>query len=377
MKKQKNLPLTADKIMLHDDFIRYMENSGNNPWKTELENKPELKEEFEKAVQLHEMLSSHKKNKYPEEFKNKQTYRLISRINADDKSNRFTKLRNLKRIAQISAAAIIILTSATIIFIKKNGESGKQESNLQIIVPSGEKSQLILPDGTQVWLNSESKLVYPVNFNSDERRVTLEGEAYFDVAKLNKSQFTVYTQNFKVKVLGTKFNVKSYPKDLTIETTVIEGMVKVEKGQANSNFSPIILKPTERLIYKKDISSASKETALETESVSKLEKVQSLSTEEIFIGHVNTHNITSWKDHLLVFDNETFEEIALKISRWYKVQINLQDEELKTQRYTGKFVHNESLTQVLEAIKLTTPIKYQLHQNSLDISLIKEKSKSP
>jgi len=348
-----------------------MENSGNNPynpWKNIIEDSPELKKEFEKAVQLHKLLSLHKKFKSPEDYKNKQISRLLSRLNAEARTDRFSLRRNFNRVAQISAAIIILLSVITIILIRNNNIFVKQDSNLQVIVPSGEKTELILPDGTQVWLNSESKLIYPADFTPRERTVTLEGEAYFEVSKLDKSKFTVCTQNFKVKVLGTKFNVKSYPNDPTIETTVVEGMVKVESEELKSNFSPIILKPAERLVYTKDTRSLAKNTPSDLDSLSGEESTNSASHREILIGHVNTNNITCWKDHLLVFDNETFEEITLKLSRWYKVQIYLLDEELKTQRYTGKFVHNESLTQVLEAIKLTTPIKYQSYQNKVEIS---------
>lgn len=375
MEKQR-LPFTFDRILLHEDFIRYIESNRSNPenpWKKEFEKNPDLKQEFERAVQLHRMLTSHKRIKYPDDYKRKQINRLFSRINAETKSDRFNQRRNLIRISQISASILIALIVAAILLIRNNviDVSLAQVKELRVIVPSGEKSQLILPDGTQVWLNSESKLVYPCDFTSRERKVTLEGEAYFEVAKVNHSQFIVFTQDFKIRVLGTKFNIKSYPKDRAFETTVVEGMVRVESGKPILNFSPVVLKPTERLVYKKDTGSDPNKTAMDTESASGVEKVQVISNKEIIISHVNTNHITCWKDHLLVFDNETFEEIARKMSRWYKVEITLLDEELKTQRYTGKFVHNESLTQVLEAIRLTTPINYQINQNRVEIALSK------
>lgn len=377
MKKNKKLPLAFDKILIHEDFITYIENSRNNienPWKEELENSPELKKEFERAVQLHNILTSHKKIKYPDDYKKKQINRLLSRINAEVKSDRFIQRRNLLRIAQIAASIFMVLIVAAFFLIKNNVIESPltQVKELKVIVPSGEKSQLILSDGTKVWLNSESKLVYPANFTIKERTVSLEGEAYFDVTKVKNSYFVVYTQDFKVKVLGTKFNIKSYPKDRTIETTVVEGMVSIESGKSKFNLSPIILKPTERLVYRKDTASESKKETRVNEIESDMEKIQPISSQEIFISHVNTENITCWKDHLLVFDNETFDEIALKMSRWYKVQITIQDEPLKLHRYTGKFVNNESLTQVLEAIKLTTPICYTVHQNSVVIALDKK-----
>lgn len=377
MKKQKNLPFTFDKILLHEDFNRYMENIHKyveNPWKKELENNPHLKQEFQKAAQLHKILTSHKKIKYPDDYKKKQINRLFSRIDAEAKSDQFILRRNLIRIAQISASILVVLTIAAILLIRFNliDASLARAKDLKVIVPSGEKSQLILSDGTQVWLNSESKLICPEDFTTRERKITLEGEAYFNVAKVNHSQFIVYTQDFKIKVLGTKFNIKSYPKDRTIETTVVEGMVRVESGKPKLNFSPVILKPTERLVYRKDTGLVSEIITVNSESASGKKVTQAISSREIFISHVDTNNIICWKDHLLVFDNETFEEIALKMSRWYKVQITLLDEELKTQHYTGKFVHNESLTQVLEAIRLTTPIKYQIHQNRVEIALLKK-----
>ena len=377
MKKQKKFPLTMDKIMLHDDFIRYMKNNSEHQDKSftsGFENDPDLKQEFENAVQLHKILSSHKKSKYPEDYKNKQLSRLLSRINTEVKAERFVQRKKILRITRIAAAIVLVLSAVAILLTQKNVISIKKEQQLQVIVPSGEKSQLILPDGTEVWLNAESTLIYPADFSRHERKVALEGEAYFDVKKVNNSQFIVYTQDFQVKVLGTKFNIKSYPNDPTMETTVVEGMVKVESGKSKttSSFSPIILKPTERLIFRKDTRSVLKSTDADKESEYVQGESQSVSSKEILINHVNTSNITSWKDHLLVFDNETFEEIALKLSRWYKVEIILHDEELKSQRYTGKFVHNESLAQVLEAIRLTTPIKYQVSTNKVEIYVIHE-----
>jgi transmembrane sensor len=371
MKKRKKQPLTFDKILLQPDFISFIEKNRNkdvdSSGKQAVINDDVFQHELEKASSIYHILTSHRKITHSGNIIEQHTYRLLARINADEKSR---KRDTLLLFSKIAASVIMIVVFS--VFLLKHDKfilSDKNEPKMELIVPSGEKSQLILADGTKIWVNSESKLVYPVRFNGRERKVLLEGEAYFDVSKVKKSQFVVYTQDFKVKVLGTKFNVKSYPKDRTIETTVVEGLVRIEDGEEKIRFSPVLLKSAERMIFRKDYSNNSELNVNRSNSREKIQKETPDTGKEIMISNVNTENITCWKDQLLVFDNETLEDIAIKMSRWYKVQIDILDSDLKTQRYTGKFVNNESLKQVLEAINLTTPIKYGINQNNVQISL--------
>ena len=368
MKKRELQPLTFDKILLQPDFIGSIENKNKKIdlyGKEEIEKDESLRHELEKASFIYQILTSHKKVTYSDDIKKQQTNRLIVRIKTDEKSKQGNSNLFLLKIA----ASAVILVAFSLLILKRDMFmlSERKVQKLELIVPSGEKSQLILADGTQVWVNSESRLIYPVNFKSRERKILLEGEAYFDVSKVNNSQFIVYTQDVMVKVMGTKFNVKSYPKDRTIETTVVEGLVRVEDEVGNKRFSPTLLKTADKMVIRKDYPE-NQSPDLERENGDKtIQKSVPVAKEEILIRHVNTENITSWKDHLLVFDNETLEEIALKMSRWYKVQVDILDADLKSHRYTGKFVNNESLDQVLEAINLTTPIQYNINKNSVQI----------
>lgn len=376
MGKKKKDNLTFDRLLMDEDFIsriREINDKTEELKKNYIENNDVSDLEFDRAVFIHQSLSSHKKVKFPDDYKKQQADRLIARVNTYEKSSGVYRKKEWLYFINIAASVLIILSLSLYLLYRIDilNLGLKANQQIELIVPSGEKSQLILADGTRVWLNSESKLIYPLIMKGRERKVVLEGEAYFDVTKLKNSHFVVYTQDIKVKVLGTKFNVKSYPKDKTIETTVVEGAVRVEADKNKMKFSPILLKPAERLIYRKEpMKNISNNSTLNDNRVT-INEVPSLN-QEIIISHVNTDNITCWKDHLLVFDNETFEEIALKMSRWYKVQIDILDAELKTQRYTGKFINNESLKQVLEAIKLTTPIKYTINQNYVQVTLIKK-----
>jgi len=368
MKKGDKESLTFDKILMQTDYLEFIHSEQSkidsveegevlrgNGWKHELE----------KAAFISQVFTAHKKVRYSDEIKKLQAVRLLARIKADEKSKQSHILPLLSRIA----AAAIMLVAISLLLLKpvRSLLSDKEDQKLEFIVPSGEKSQVILADGTKIWINSESRLVYPLSFEGRDRRVMLEGEAYFDVSKVKDSPFIVYTQDVKVKVLGTKFNIKSYPKDHTIETTVVEGLVSVEDDEEKVRFSPILLKAAERMVFRKDDAKdeAGNEQAKSSGKI--LQNNLPVAAKEILISHVNTDNITSWKDHLLVFDNETLEEIALKMSRWYKVQVDITDTDLKTHRYTGKFINNETLDQVLEAINLTTPIQYNIKQNRVQI----------
>ncbi|MBN2275027.1 MAG: FecR family protein [Bacteroidales bacterium] len=374
MKKRDKASLTYDKILLLPDYMNFIQNEqsgidacGNN----KDENTDSWRHELEKAAFLSQILTSHKKIKYSDDIKKQHAGRLLARIKADKKSKQNNNLPLLLRIA----AGVLILVALSVALFRREifMIAGRQGPNMELIVPSGEKSQLILADGTKVWVNSESRLVYPAGFDGQDRKVILEGEAYFDVSKVKNSKFTVYTQDVKVEVLGTKFNVKSYPKDHTIETTVVEGMVRIEDDEDKVRFSPVLLKTDERMIFRKEYTEHQDSEKINEVPEKITEKDVPVKVKEILISQVNTENVTCWKDHLLIFDNETLEEIAIKMSRWYKVDVKIVDDDLKAHRYTGKFVNNETLDQVLEAINLTTAIQYSVNQNSVQIRSEKKK----
>jgi ferric-dicitrate binding protein FerR (iron transport regulator) len=182
--------------------------------------------------------------------------------------------------------------------------------------------------------------------------VTLEGEAYFDVKKQGKSTFAVNTHDARVVVLGTAFNVKSYPEDQKTQTTVVRGLVRVESRE--KGIDPVLIRPNQMAVIKNS-------TPADADSMKPVERLK-------VVNEVNTLVITSWKDQMLVFADETFEDIAIKMERWFNMKIKIEDTLLKQERYTGKFVHNETLYEVLEAIKLTTPITYTVKNEEIVIT---------
>ena len=195
---------------------------------------------------------------------------------------------------------------------------------------SGQKTRIILPDSSVVWLNSESTLSFPADFESRKIRIVkLEGEAYFDVAKQGSSRFTVVCPDYDIEVKGTKFNVMAYSDFERTETTLVEGVVNIRKGS-----QILTLKSGERAIYSKNYLSKSR---------------------------AQVRQATLWKDNKFYFDNIPLRELARRLERWYDVKIIL-DPSLKETYYSGYFKNEETVWQVLDVIQITTPILYERNQ---------------
>jgi ferric-dicitrate binding protein FerR (iron transport regulator) len=266
------------------------------------------------------------------------------------------------------AASILLLAGVSLL----SYFTGKRSiectvSYYEVNTPKGSKTQLTLPDGTKIWLNAGSKLIYPNKFIHNQREVSLEGEGYFEVAKDARHPFIVHTSDINIRVLGTVFNVKSYPGERTIETTLISGKVVIEGNQSNPG-TTIKLAPNQKAIFLKKIGKlALSET--EKKQITKL-KSTTIDTEKISKIYVNenvkTVIYTSWKDNLMVFDNESFENIALKIERRYGAVIRFTDDKIKNYRFSGTFPEI-SIDRALNALQYASPFTYKIKGDSIFI----------
>lgn len=269
--------------------------------------------------------------------------------------------------------AAIVITSvgfSWLVFSKMPPKAQLSAKN-EVITPKGSKTQIILPDGTKVWLNAESKLTYYSDYDGEKRDVFLSGEGFFEVVKNPNKPFIVKTGKIDIKAYGTAFNVKSYPSDRFVETTLINGVVTIERVSTKKTLA--ILKPNQKSIfYKDDIRpSLSNIMKLNKQKILRDSIIEVNAPENILLAQTNTELQTAWKEQKLYFTSETFDEIATKLERWYGVTIHLQSNDLLNERFTGRFTHNEPLVQVLEAIKITTPITYSVKLNDVYINLKK------
>ena len=248
----------------------------------------------------------------------------------------------------------------------------KKQSTLSQVStkPGSRMTQIQLPDGSVVRLNSSSSLTYDKNFGKNVREVNLTGEAFFDVTKDSSHPFIIHTNVIDIKVLGTAFNVKSYPNDALTETSLIRG--KVEVTVKNRAQEKIYLEPNEKLVVANDNSMMNKTSASQPERRTNkpdLSVKQIYSVQHITLNPVDSTIVeTSWVDNRLIFqENETFKEVALKMERWYGVQINFLSEKVAGYRPFASF-ENETITQALDELKLGFKFNYKIEGNIITIT---------
>lgn len=199
-----------------------------------------------------------------------------------------------------------------------------------LIVPRGGEYSLVLSDGTKVFLNSMSKLVFPVSFTGSKREVTLEGEAYFEVAKDKSKPFIVSFKGTEVEVLGTSFNIKAYADDKQSYTTLVEGKVKL--NPANPDSKGYFLEPNQQAVFDP-------------------------VTSETTVQEVDAAQVVQWITGRYTFSNMTLDEIMKTLSRWYDFSYQYGDESLKDLRFEGGLNKYESIDPILEIIKKTRKVK--------------------
>ena len=235
-------------------------------------------------------------------------------------------------------AAVFILAfslgSLSLYFLNKSEISKLSSIYNTIIVPYGERSQISLYDGTRVWLNSGTKLRYPVVFDLNTREVFIEGEAYFDVAKDTKHPFVVSAGQLKVLVLGTRFNICAYPEDNEFSVTLDEGSVNAVN---TTNGKAIKLNPGMQVVLNRE-------------------------TNRLKNQNVQTELYTSWKENLLKFEDAPFDEVIKKMERWYDVKITVDQAINTKERYTMT-IKTESLREMLQLVSRTTRMNYEIKEN--------------
>lgn len=230
-------------------------------------------------------------------------------------------------IAKQKGVLITKTADGKLVYTISDSEANTTEFNTLSTV-KGQQYQVILPDGSKVWLNAASSLTYPANFaNLKNRMVQLSGEAYFEVAKDKSHPFIVKTEQQQVEVLGTHFNINSYDDEKATTTTLLEGSVKVLDGKGES-----VLLPGQQ---------------------------SALAKNRIEISKADVNETIAWKNGDFIFNNEEFGSILRQLSRWYNVEIvdNGQHEDL---RLSGTISRSKNISTVLKALEVTGEVKFKI-----------------
>uniref|UniRef100_UPI003216DDAB FecR family protein n=1 Tax=uncultured Draconibacterium sp. TaxID=1573823 RepID=UPI003216DDAB len=384
---KKYITYSTDDFILDEDFRKLVRNSDSNIQLNKFqESLPEKKEEIILAIQILQGLEAGKFHQ-PEHRKRELWHRIIR------KNEKQYYLKYFKYVASIlilisvgsvvlylstqerlsenvvsnvisSNDAVLVLSSGKTIPITSkestvnysaNGsqvivndtsdfsQSNSGEGINQMIVPYGKHSFLTLSDGTKVWLNSGSKLTFPPVFKKDDRQVIVEGEAFFDVAKDPQRPFHVKTDLFKMKVYGTKFNVKAYQQDKYYNVVLVEGKVSLSSNKSTRS-DEVFLNPNQKASIMK-------------------------GQEEIEVTHVeNTDVYTAWIDGYLVFTNEEVSDVLKQVARYYDVNIEVIIPR-NTETIYGKLDLKDDLERVLDGIALISKTKYMKQDNKYVFSI--------
>ena len=262
------------------------------------------------------------------------------------RKHRGVRLKLWSRRFSYAAVITLLVVSSSILTYWYVWNSLQQDLSANIMntlyTPAGQRAQLVLQDGTEVWLNAKSKLVYPAQFVGKERRVTVEGEAFFNVAKNPSKPFIVSTQDVDMKVLGTQFNVFCYPDAGYIQTSLLEGSVKV--FFPNKENEGVILKPDQQV---------------------------TVSQGEMHVSPINLEDHFLWREGIYAFENEPLIEILKKMELYYDVRIVVKDTSLFNDTYTGKFRQRDSLDDVFRVLQQIRRFKIEKDKDRNIITLSK------
>jgi ferric-dicitrate binding protein FerR (iron transport regulator) len=252
------------------------------------------------------------------------------------------RFSSLLTFVQRAAAIVLLPLLAYTGYVSIRNHSLKKQQEENVIMQTissrqGMVTHFLLDDGTDVWLNSGSEFQFPTHFTGNTREVMLKGEALFKVAKNEKQPFRVNTKNIGIDVTGTTFDVVSYDDDSQSEVILIEGEVSLssERGPSREEYGKI--QPGQRAVFSEE-------------------------SGDLHIEKVQVDKYISWREGNMVFRDDPMEDVVRRLSRWFNVEIVINDPEINSYIYTATF-RNESIEQVLKLLKMSAPIDYRIIQS--------------
>ena len=303
--------------------------------------------------------------KHKDEFPGEEHPKEMIATEFEEKPSFFTR----KKLSIFSFVAFIMLATGAIYFLtqKTKPKSVAGESISSVATKNGNRTKIVLPDGSQVWLNAGSNLDYNnSDFNKELREVTLNGEAYFDVTKNADKPFIIHTKKMDIKVIGTAFNVRSYSDEKIAEASLIRGSIEVILKDRKDQ--KIILKPNEKIsVSNEEPQEITVKTGEKIAVKNNTKPIPQILVTELKQNPVN--NIIAeiaWTQNKLYFEDESLEDIGPMIERWFGKKIVIENEELKRVRYTGNF-ENETMEEVLSYLKLSKPFNFKFVDDTIVI----------
>jgi len=263
-------------------------------------------------------------------FSAKESYPILEKQLAASKTKRIPWFKYVA-----AASVVFILSLSSYWFYQDN------KSHTITLFTAGQIETIDLPDGTKVTLSRYSSLQYPSKFTDKERKVSLSGEGFFDVAKDQEYPFVVSAGDIRIKVLGTQFNVQAYTKDEYIQTILVEGSVAISNVR---NEQTAVMEPNQLAVFYKKTASLHKETVN------------------------NALEAVAWKDGKLLFNDKTLLQITEDLSNYFNVPINVSDSALKDYKLTARFEQNESIEDILNVLQTAAGFTWEKNEDTITIN---------
>lgn len=342
----KEMPIIEYKLedfILDESFVNFATNKNQvdiAKWENWFSQNPKNSRIAVEAKMLITKLRFHKQE-LPNNLISDEWRKLSLRLHLNEiKQPRKNKTIFLKRMSRYAAvASILMLLASAFYYFSASSIKDPDIIYQQLCVAKGESEEVILPDGTVVFINSDSKLKYQENFGETSREVFLEGEAWFDVSHNEDKPFIVHTQENDIRVLGTAFNVYAYPDENIFRTSLERGKISL----AHNNGKEIELKVNQTYVLLKN-------------------------TNEITLCEsANVEVYSAWKNGDIVFKNHKFTEILKTLERTHNLTFILQNKNVGKCNYTGCFTTKDDINSILAVIKLPTPFEYEIHKDTVII----------
>lgn len=279
---------------------------------------------------------------HKEEFSPNQMY--VAGLSLNQPSAELILPDGKKRLLSREKATVVIAdsnremrTDKQTLYVESNNLIPRESQHYTINIPLGAEYNIILPDGTKIYLNAGSSLKYPDQFIGEKREVSLTGEGYFEVASDSLHPFVVHVADMSVEVLGTSFNINAYPEEEWVKTTLVEGSVKTLCG--NHNF---IMKPNTQVAYNR-------------------------KTQKVEYFPVNIQQYTSWKDGYYDFEDMPLKVLMQIFSRWYNIKLEFAKPELKELKFSGRLKRYDDLHSLFKMLEYTRDIKFIIGKDKIII----------
>ncbi len=251
---------------------------------------------------------------------------------------------DLSTVQYLSGRKELVVNRDTLLTLGKGTTNIYKKNNLNILVmPYGKRTSIVLSDGTKIWVNSGSQLIYPTEFTGKKREVFLEGEAFFDVEEDRKRPFIVTTATRSIEVYGTRFNVFAYKSDQNFETVLVEGSIALFEPDATWFDKPeVVLEPNQLYVLNK-------------------------KTNRSYLKTVDVEYYTSWIDGKLLLDQMTMGRLAVTLQRLYNVNIIFSDKSIENYKITGKLNLYDNIDITMEVVGNTIPFYYKIEGNNITV----------